>query len=469
MFEAIASKLQAVMERLGRRGVLREKNVREAMREVRLALLEADVNFRVVRDFINEVTEKAVGEQVLRSVRPGQQVVKIVYDALTDMMGPVDPTIHMAPEPPTVIMLAGLQGSGKTTTAAKLASLLRHRGHHPIMVAADTKRPAAIDQLEILGQQLDIPVFARRDGTQAPQICRLAVAEARNQSLDVVILDTAGRLHIDEEMMGELAEVAGLVRPHQTYLVADAMTGQDAGESAGRFHERLPLDGVILTKLDADARGGAALSIKAVTGTPIKFVGVGEKLDALEEFHPDRMASRILGMGDVVTLVEKAQATIDAEEAQKLEEKFRKATFSLEDFRKQIRQMRRIGPFKDLLAMIPGWGGRFDQMDVDDSELNRVEAIIQSMTPGERVRPDSIDVSRRRRIALGSGTTPHEVSGLVKQFRQMRTVMKEMADGSLAKAGVGLKDMPGLMARGPVKTKRRSKRLKGKRKHKKRR
>jgi len=354
MFEAIASKLHAVMERLGRRGVLTEKHVREAMREVRLALLEADVNFRVVRDFINEVTEKAVGEKVLKSITPGQQVVKIVYDALTEMMGPADPTVHLAPEPPTVIMLAGLQGSGKTTTAAKLASLLRHRGHHPMLVAADIKRPAAIEQLEILGKQLEVPVFARRDGTAAPKICRLAVAEARKQGLDVVILDTAGRLHIDEEMMAEIADVVRRARPHQTYLVADAMTGQDAVASASEFHKVLPLDGVILTKLDADARGGAALSIRAVTGRPIKFVGVGERLEALEEFHPDRMAGRILGMGDVVTLVEKAQATMNAEEAKQLEEKFRKATFTLEDFLKQIRQMRRIGPFKDLLAMIPG-------------------------------------------------------------------------------------------------------------------
>jgi len=461
MFEAIASKLHAVMERLGRRGVLTEKHV------VRLALLEADVNFRVVRDFINEVTEKAVGEKVLKSITPGQQVVKIVYDALTEMMGPADPTVHLAPEPPTVIMLAGLQGSGKTTTAAKLASLLRHRGHHPMLVAADIKRPAAIEQLEILGKQLEVPVFARRDGTAAPKICRLAVAEARKQGLDVVILDTAGRLHIDEEMMAEIADVVRRARPHQTYLVADAMTGQDAVASASEFHKVLPLDGVILTKLDADARGGAALSIRAVTGRPIKFVGVGERLEALEEFHPDRMAGRILGMGDVVTLVEKAQATMNAEEAKQLEEKFRKATFTLEDFLKQIRQMRRIGPFKDLLAMIPGWGSRFDQMDVDDSELTRVEAIIQSMTVGERVRPEAIDASRRRRIALGSGTSPHEVSGLVKQFKQMRGMMKELADGSLSKVGMGTQDMSRLMAGGPVKTKKRSKRLKGKRKRKK--
>jgi len=466
VFEAIASKLHAVMQRLGRRGYLTEKHVREAMREVRLALLEADVNFRVVRDFINRVSERAVGEEVLKSVSPGQQVVKIVYDALTEMMGPADPVIHLAPEPPTVIMLAGLQGSGKTTTAAKLARLLRQRGHHPLLVAADVKRPAAIDQLEVLGRQLEVPVFVRRDGTSAPEICRAAVAEARNQGLDVVILDTAGRLHIDEEMMQELEEVARTVQPHQTYLVADAMTGQDAVTSAGEFHQRLPLDGVILTKLDADARGGAALSIRAVTGRPIKFVGVGEKLDALEEFHPDRMASRILGMGDVVTLVEKAQAAMNVEEARQLEEKFRKATFTLDDFLKQIRQTRRIGPLKDLLAMIPGWGARFEQMDIDERELVRVEAIIQSMTPAERTRPEIIDASRRRRIARGSGTSPHDVSGLIKQFRQMRAMMKELADGSLSKVGIGLQDVPGLMARGRLKTKRRSKRLKGKRKRK---
>jgi len=456
------------MERLGRRAVLSEKQVREAMREVRLALLEADVNFRVVRSFINDVTEKAIGEEVLRSVTPGQQVVKVVYDSLTELMGPADSAIHLSDTPPTVIMLAGLQGSGKTTTAAKLARLLRQRGHHPLLVAADIKRPAAIDQLEILGKQLDIPVFSRRDGTRAPDICAAAVKESASQGLDVVVVDTAGRLHIDEEMMDELEEVVRRVKPHQTYLVADAMTGQDAVESAGRFHETLPLDGVILTKLDADARGGAALSIKAVTGRPIKLVGVGEKLDALEEFHPDRMASRILGMGDVVSLVEKAQAAMDEDEARELEEKFRKATFTLEDFLKQIRQMRKIGPFKDLLSMIPGWGSKLGDMDLDDSQLTHVEAVILSMTPAERVRPDLIDASRRRRIARGSGTTPHEVSGLVKQFRQMRTMMKDISDGSLSKVGIGVQDMPGLMARGGVKTKRRSKRLKGKRKRKRR-
>jgi len=464
MFETIASKLQAVIQRLSRRGYLTEAAVREAMREVRLALLEADVNFRVVRDFTDQVTAQAVGEQVLKSVTPGQQVVKIVYDALVGMMGPADPLVHLSPEPPTVIMLAGLQGSGKTTTAAKLARRLHEGGHHPLLVAADMKRPAAIDQLEILGRQLELPVFSRRDGTAAPRICQQAVAEARKQGLDVVILDTAGRLHIDAEMMAELDEVVRTVKPHQTYLVADAMTGQDAVESASRFHERLPLDGVILTKLDADARGGAALSIRAVTGRPIKFVGVGEKVEALEEFHPERMASRILGMGDVVSLVEKAQATMDVEEARAMEEKLRKATFTLEDFLKQIHQMRRIGPFKELLAMIPGWGPAFEQMPIDDSELTRVEAIIQSMTPGERLKPEIIEAGRRRRIALGSGTAPHEVAGLVKQFRQMRGMMKGLADGSLSRVGIGVQDVPGLMARGPVKVKQRSKRLKGKRK-----
>ncbi len=464
MFEAISKSLDTALRKLRIRGRLTEKNIRDGMREVRTALLQADVNFRVVRDFINKVTERAVGEEVLQSVSPGQQVVKIVQDELEALMGPVDASISFAKRGPTILMLAGLQGSGKTTTCAKMALYLSKRGHHPLLVAADVRRPAAIDQLEALGKEIDIPVYLDRNATST-EISLGAIRAAGKEGSDVLILDTQGRLHIDMEMMAELKELARRIAPHQIYLVADAMTGQDAVNSADAFNKELELDGIILTKLDGDARGGAALSIKAVTGKPIKFVGTGEKLDRLEEFHPGRMASRILGMGDVVTLVERAQATFDKDQAAKLEEKVKKGTLTLDDLLSQMRQMRKMGPLRELVSMLPG-AGRFlpSDMEFDEKQLTSVEAIIQSMTPEERAHPEIIDLSRRRRIALGGGTQPQEVSGLVKQFRQMRDMMK------LASKGEKVDMFEGVMPGGMLKRKTRSKRKRKKdRKKKKRR
>jgi len=464
VFEAISKSLDTALRKLRIRGRLTEKNIRDGMREVRTALLQADVNFRVVRDFINKVTERAVGEEVLRSVSPGQQVVKIVQDELEALMGPADASISFAERGPTILMLAGLQGSGKTTTCAKMALYLSKRGHHPLLVAADVRRPAAIDQLEALGKEIDIPVYLDRNATST-EISLGAIRAAGKEGSDVLILDTQGRLHIDMEMMAELKKLARRIKPHQIYLVADAMTGQDAVNSADAFNKELELHGIILTKLDGDARGGAALSIKAVTGKPIKFVGTGEKLDRLEEFHPGRMASRILGMGDVVTLVERAQATFDKEQAAKLEEKVRKGTLTLDDLLSQMRQMRKMGPLRELVSMLPG-AGRFLPSDTefDEKQLTSIEAIIQSMTPEERAHPEIIDLSRRRRIALGGGTQPQEVSGLVKQFRQMRDMMK------LASKGEKIDILEGGMPGGMLKRKTRSKRKKKKdRKKKKRR
>ena len=426
MFETISEKFGGVLRRLRGKAFLSEKNIAEAMQEIRLALLEADVNYKVVKDFVDTVTKKAVGAAVLKSVQPGQQVVKVVYDELVGLMGPVEPGIPH-PASPTVIMLAGLQGSGKTTTAAKLGNWLLHKGRRSMLVAADVRRPAAIEQLKILGQELGLEVFSREG--QPPDIAVKAIERAKLLGTSDVILDTGGRLHIDQEMMKEAGEIARRTSPHQIYLVCDAMTGQDAVTSAKAFDDRLALDGVILTKLDGDARGGAALSVKAVTGKPIKFVGVGEKLDKLEEFHPDRMANRILGMGDVVSLVEKAQDAIDAEEAVKMQEKLLKAEFTFEDFLKQLGAMRKMGSLKDILSMIPGLGPQAGALNVSDEEITRVEAIIRSMTPSERRKPDIIDGHRRLRIARGSGTAPEDVSGLLKQFRQMRDLMKAMGSG----------------------------------------
>jgi len=462
MFEAISKSMDAALRKLRLRGRLTEKNIRDGMREVRTALLQADVNFQVVRDFIDKVTERAVGEEVLRSVSPGEQVVKIVQDELEALMGPADASIPFAERGPTILMLAGLQGSGKTTTCAKMALYLSKQGKHPMLVAADVRRPAAIDQLEVLGGEIEIPVYLDRNATPI-DISSGAIRTAQKEGADVLILDTQGRLHIDMVMMNELKELARRIKPHQIYLVADAMTGQDAVNSADAFNNQLELDGVILTKLDGDARGGAALSIKAVTGKPIKFVGTGEKLDRLEEFHPGRMASRILGMGDVVTLVERAQAAFDQEQAAKLEEKVRKATLTLDDLLGQMRQMRKMGPLKELVSMLPG-AGRFlpADMDFDETQLTSIEAIIQSMTPQERAHPEMIDLSRRRRIALGSGTQPQEISGLVKQFRQMRDMMKLASQGEkvdLFEAG-----MPGRMPRRKMRSKRKRKKDRKKKK-----
>jgi len=401
--------------------------VAEAMREIRTALLEADVNLEVARAFCDEVQKKAIGAEVIKTLKPAEVIVKIVHDELVRLMGPVETKIPFIQPGPTVLMLAGLQGSGKTTTCGKMAKMLLDKAKRPLLVAADLKRPAAIDQLEVLGEQVGVPVYTERDQKNPVKVCRHGIAHARKTDRDVVILDTAGRLAIDEELMTEVAQVAQTTNPQQIYLVLDAMTGQDAVHTAKTFNERLELDGVILTKFDSDTRGGAALSVKHVTGKPIKFIGVGEKLDALEAFHPDRIAGRILGMGDILSLVEKAQQQFDAEEAARLESRMKSGKFGLDDFLLQLRKMKQMGSMRDLLKKIPGMGDMMGDMDVDDGELLRMEAVIQSMTPRERSNPKIIDASRRRRIARGSGADPSDVSQLVKSFEPMRNMMKAMS------------------------------------------
>lgn len=434
IFQSLAEKLQETFRRLRSKGRLTEADVDEALKEVRRALLAADVNFQVVKEFIGKVRERAVGQDILSSLTPAQQVIKVVRDELASLMGGVNSKLNLAPKPPTVIMMVGLHGAGKTTTAAKLANLLRKQGRRPLLVAADVYRPAAIKQLQVLGEQLNIPVFSMGDRQNPVDIARAAVEHAAGQGWDVVIIDTAGRLEIDEEMMAELEAIKAAVRPHEILLVVDAMTGQVAVNVAEAFHRRLGLDGVVLTKLDGDSRGGAALSIKAVTGCPIKFVGVGEKLDALEPFHPDRMADRILGMGDILTLVEKAQATFDAQRVAELNKKIRTADFTLEDFLQQLREVKKLGPIQQVLSMIPGFSNAklLKELDIDDKELVYVEAIINSMTPWERANPDKIDGSRRRRIARGSGTSVQQVNAVLKQFEQTKKLMRQFADMSKA-------------------------------------
>jgi signal recognition particle subunit SRP54 len=426
MFEALTDKLNSVFRNLSGRGKIDEDNVREALDQVRRALLEADVNLEVARKFCDNCLQKAMGQEVIKNLHPGQVMVKICHDELVGLMGPVDTRIYYVQPGPTVILMAGLQGSGKTTTCAKLAKHILAQGRKPLMVACDLQRPAAIEQLRVLGEQIGVPVYLEEGEKNPVKVARNGVNAALKGGQSVVILDTAGRLHVDEEMMQQVADVAKTVKPHQIYLVCDAMTGQDAVNSAKAFNERLELDGVILTKFDSDARGGAALSVKEVTGKPIKFIGVGEKLDKIEEFHPDRMASRILGMGDIVTLVEKAQQQFDAGEMEKAQAKMAKGSFTLEDFLGQLRSMKKMGSMKDILKMIPGIGSQIPA-DIDDGEMHRMEAIILSMTKKERRNPDLIDGSRRRRIAKGSGAEPEDVSGLVKSFVQMRSVMKQMA------------------------------------------
>jgi signal recognition particle subunit SRP54 len=424
----LAEKLQASLRRLRGKGVLNEADVDQALREVRLALLEADVNFKVARDFVARVRERAVGQEVLASLTPAQQVIKIVHEELTALMGGTAAVLAQAARPPGVILLVGLQGSGKTTTAAKLARWLRQQGRRPLLVAADVYRPAAVRQLQVLAAQVEVPVHAP-DGKQDPvSIVQEAVRIAGARGLDPIIVDTAGRLHVDEEMMAELAAMKAAVAPQEILLVVDAMTGQDAINVAESFHGRLGLTGVILTKLDGDARGGAALSIRAVTGSPIKFVGVGEKLDALEPFHPNRMADRILGMGDVLTLIEKAQAAYGADEAERLRKKLRTADFTLEDFLQQLKQVRKLGPLDQILGMIPGFGGlrQLKDLEFDEKELVYAEAIINSMTPEERRHPEIINGSRRRRIARGSGTSVQEVNRLLKQFEQTKKMFRQL-------------------------------------------
>jgi signal recognition particle subunit SRP54 len=437
MFEALTEKFSDVFRRLSGRGRLTEANVTEAMREVRTALLEADVHYQVVQTFCDDVTAKALGQEVLRSLHPGQLMVKIVHDELVALMGPVDSRIYYVSPPPTILMLAGLQGSGKTTTAGKLAKLVTSQGKQPGLVACDLQRPAAVEQLAVIADQAEVPIFRVPDETNPIRVARQALVWAGENQRDVLIVDTAGRLHIDEEMMKQACDIAAAVKPHQIYLVCDAMTGQDAVNSAREFNQRLELDGVILTKFDSDARGGAALSVKAVTGKPIKFIGVGEKLEKLEPFHPDRMAGRILGMGDVVSLVEKAQQEFDADQAVKLQEKMAKGKFTLTDFLGQIKQMQKLGPLKEVLKLMPGMGEQIKAMQMSGDELATMEAIIQSMTPAERQDPTTIEASRRRRIARGSGTEPQDVSGMVKSFSMVAGMMKQMA-------GMGLKDRAAL-------------------------
>lgn len=429
MFESLSDRLDGIFKRLKGRGLLREEDVVSALKEVRMALLEADVNFKVVKDFVERVKERAVGKEVIESITPGQQVVKIVHDELCNLMGGGQSKISLAPNPPTVIMLVGLHGSGKTTTAAKLAKRFKRDGRRPMLVALDTQRPAAIEQLKTLGLQIDVPVYSTHSGDNPIKVYTEAFGIANKNGRDILILDTAGRLHINEELMRELEELKEKAKPRETLLVADAMTGQDAVNIAKSFNERLNIDGIILTKMDGDARGGAALSIVSVTGKPIKLIGVGEKLDFLEPFHPDRMASRILGMGDVVSLVEKAQASFDMKDVLSLEERLKKDIFTFDDLKNQIRQMRRMGPLENILSMIPGIGKQLKGIKVDDKEFIKVEAIINSMTKQERINYAIINSSRKRRIAEGSGTTIADVNKLIKQYVMMKKMLKRFKKG----------------------------------------
>jgi len=461
VFDALTEKFNSVFKSLSGRGRITEANVSDAMREVRKALLEADVNYNVVKQFCKDVKESALGADVVKSLHPGQVMVKIVNDELTKLMGPTDSKIYYIQPGPTIIMLAGLQGCGKTTTAAKLGKYLISQGKRPLLVADDLQRPAAIEQLKTLGEQNGIDVYSE-DSKDAVKVAKNALVKAKISGHDVVVLDTAGRLHIDEDMMVEIENIAKAVKPQQIYLVCDAMTGQDAVNSANEFNSRLELDGVILTKLDGDARGGAALSIKAVTGKPIKFIGVGEKVDKLEEFHPDRMASRILGMGDVVTLVERAHEQIDEEEAAKMQKKMAKGNFDFDDFLKQMRTLKKMGGMGEMLKMIPGMGNQLGNVDFDGSEMRQFEGMVHSMTLNERRNPDVINSSRRRRIAAGAGVEVMEVASLVKNFERSRDMMKAMSAGGMGgfkSLFSGKTDMMSAMA-GAKKIKQRSKRKK---------
>jgi signal recognition particle subunit SRP54 len=428
MFDALSERLQAALHDVRGRGRLDEDAISRAMREIRLALLEADVNFKVVKDFVARVRERALGADVTKSLTPGQEVVRIVHEELTALMGSGDSKLAFASRPPTVILLAGLQGSGKTTTAAKLALLLRKEGHSPALVAADLARPAAVEQLEQLGRELQIPVFTASDPVKA---VTSGIDQARSQGKDVVILDTAGRLHVDEALMDELAAVRTAAKPTNVLLVLDAMTGQEAVSVAEAFQERVAFDGVVLTKLDGDARGGAALSVKAVTGKPIKLASIGEKLDQIEYFHPDRMASRILGMGDVLTLIEKAEQAADEDEQARLEQQFMAGEFTFDDFLASYKMLRRMGPLKGVLSMMPGVGKQLQGIDVNEKDMGRVEAIVLSMTPQERRMPHLIDGSRRKRIAAGSGTAVQQVNQLLSARKQMQKMMKQMKKGKM--------------------------------------
>jgi signal recognition particle subunit SRP54 len=440
MFENLSQKLDTVFRKLKGHGKLNEKNIADGLKEVRLALLEADVHFRVVKKFVAEIRERALGQEVTKSLTPGQQVVKIVNEELTRLMGSHHEALDVSGTQPVSIMLVGLQGSGKTTTAGKLSALLRKQGRKPYLVPADVYRPAAIDQLTKLGQQLEVPVYPSRVDMDPVDICKEARTAAQQSGCDTLLLDTAGRLHIDDELMGELVRIRDAVTPSDILLVADAMTGQDAVNMAQAFNERLDIGGVVLTKMDGDARGGAALSIKAITGKPIKFIGVGEKLNQIEPFHPDRMASSILGMGDVLSLIEKAQAAVDEDQAVELEKKLRRSEFSLDDFRDQMRQIRKIGSLSDIMNMIPGFGKikQMKNLQFDERELVRIEAIIDSMTQQERRNHNIINGSRRKRIANGSGTKIQDVNRLLKNYSQMLKMLKKMNKGGMRSIGRGM-------------------------------
>ncbi|QGF43915.1 signal recognition particle protein [Listeria innocua] len=437
-FEGLAGRLQETMNKIRGKGKVNEADVKEMMREVRLALLEADVNFKVVKQFIKTVSERAVGADVMKSLTPGQQVIKIVQEELTSLMGGEESKIGTADRPPTVIMMVGLQGAGKTTTSGKLANLLRKKyNRKPLLVAADIYRPAAIKQLETLGKQLDMPVFSLGDQVSPVEIAKQAIAKAKEEHLDYVIIDTAGRLHIDETLMDELKQVKEIATPTEILLVVDSMTGQDAVNVAQSFNEQLEITGVVLTKLDGDTRGGAALSIRSVTGKLIKFVATGEKMEAIETFHPDRMASRILGMGDVLSLIEKAQTDVDAEKMKAMEQKMKDNSMTLDDFLDQLQQVKQMGPLDELLKMMPGANKMkgLDNMQVDDKQLGHIEAIIKSMTKNEKDNPDIINASRRKRIARGSGRPIQEINRLLKQFAEMKKMMKQMTGGGKGKKG----------------------------------
>jgi signal recognition particle subunit SRP54 len=428
MFEELSRKLDGVLKRLRGQGRITEANVSETLREVRRVLLDADVNYKVAKQFIEEVAKRATGTEVMQSITPGQLIVKIIHDELIGLLGSTSSEITYAALPPTVILVAGLQGSGKTTFCAKLARYLLGQGRHPLLAAADIHRPAAVDQLDTLGKQLGLPVY-QEAGAGAAAIARNAVEHARKNARDVVIIDTAGRMHVDEDMMREVEAVRDAAQPHEILFVVDAMTGQDAVNTARVFHERLKFDGAVLTKMDGDARGGAAISLRATVGKPIKFLSTGEKLEALEKFHPDRLASRILGMGDIVTLVEKVQEQFDQETAERLELKIRRSQFTLEDFLTQIQEVRKMGPLNQVLGMLPGMHRLPEDLTVDEGAVSRTEAIIRSMTPAERQKPAMINGSRRRRIAAGSGTSVQEVNRLLKQYEQMQRMMKTLSKG----------------------------------------
>ncbi len=423
-FEGLSDRLEAAFKRLRSKGSLTETDVKEAMREVRLALLEADVNYKVAKDFTNKVTERAIGAQVMESLTPAQMVIKIVNEELTELMGGTGSRLAYASHPPTIVMMCGLQGSGKTTHCAKIARKLKSEGHRPLLVACDVYRPAAIKQLQVVGEQVDVPVFEMGQGNPV-EIAENAVKLAKDHGYDYVLLDTAGRLHIDETLMQELKDIKAKIHPHEILLVVDAMTGQDAVTVASSFDEALGIDGIVLTKMDGDTRGGAALSARAVTGKPIKFVGTGEKLDELDYFYPDRMASRILGMGDVLSLIEKAETALDEKKAQELEKKLRKNKFDLNDLLDQLQQVRKMGSMKDILSMLPGVGSKIKDLDIDEHQFDRVQAIIYSMTPEERSKPELINPSRKRRIAAGCGMKVEDVNKLLNQHKQMLKMFKQ--------------------------------------------